>query len=35
MAKENVSLEFRIKNPDKTRNYLLQDIKQWFDKQKA
>ena len=27
MAKENVSLDFRLKKTDETRNYLLDEIK--------
>ena len=27
MEKENISLEYRIKNIDETRNYLLEEIK--------
>ena len=28
MAEENISQEFRLKNIDKTRNYLIEEIKQ-------
>ena len=28
MAEENISQEFRLKNIDKTRNYLAEEIKQ-------
>ena len=28
MAEENISQEFRLKNIDETRNYLLEEIKQ-------
>ena len=28
MAKENASLDFRLKKIDETRNYLLEEIKQ-------
>ena len=29
------SLEFRLRKIDETRNYLLEEIKQWFNEWKA
>ena len=31
---EEASLEFRLREIDKTREYLLEGIKQWFNKWK-
>ena len=35
MAKGNISLDFRLKIIDETRNCLLKEIKQWFNVWKA
>ena len=32
---EEASLEFRLRNIDETRNYLLDEIKQWFNESKV
>ena len=32
MAEENISQEFRLKNIDETRNYLIEEInEEWID----
>ena len=32
---EEASLEFRLRNIDEMRNYLLDEIKQWFNESKV
>ena len=32
---EDVSLKFRLRKIDKTRNYILDEIKQWFNEWKT
>ena len=31
MTKENISLDYEWKKIDETRNFLLEEIKQWFN----